>query len=142
MLWVSPRDENGDGLHPFVPMVVVVALIVPARRSAAFGAGARGCLVIAEPRSAEPMRQPLGRARLVQLASWVLFGALPAIVVLLLFVSAIEDDAVAFDFRVFYGAAEAMLDGESPYPDPDDEHAVVGARLRLSAAHGDRGRSR
>ena len=27
VLWVSPRDENGDGLHPFVPMVVVVALI-------------------------------------------------------------------------------------------------------------------
>lgn len=81
--------------------------------------------MIAEPRSAEPMRQPLGRARLVQLASWVLFGALPAIVVLLLFVSAIEDDAVAFDFRVFYGAAEAMLDGESPYQDPEDENAVV-----------------
>jgi hypothetical protein len=28
VLWVSPRDENGDGLHPFVPMAVVVALIV------------------------------------------------------------------------------------------------------------------
>jgi hypothetical protein len=28
VLWVSPRDENGDGLHPFVPMVVVVALMV------------------------------------------------------------------------------------------------------------------
>jgi hypothetical protein len=27
VLWVSPRDENGEGLHPFVPMVVVVALI-------------------------------------------------------------------------------------------------------------------
>ncbi len=61
----------------------------------------------------------------MQLASWVLFGALPAIVVLLLFVSAIEDDAVAFDFRVFYGAAEAVLDGDSPYQDPDDENAVV-----------------
>ena len=81
--------------------------------------------MIAEPRPAEPVRQPLGRARLVQLASWVLFGALPAIVVLLLFVSAIEDDAVAFDFRVFYAAAEAVLDGESPYQDPDDENAVV-----------------
>jgi hypothetical protein len=81
--------------------------------------------VIAEPRSAEAMREPLGRARLVQLASWVLLGALPAIVVLLLFVSAIEDDAVAFDFRVFYGAAEAVLDGESPYQDPEDENAVV-----------------
>jgi alpha-1,2-mannosyltransferase len=28
VLWVSPRDENGGGLHPFVPMVVVGALIV------------------------------------------------------------------------------------------------------------------
>ena len=81
--------------------------------------------MIAEPRPAEPLRQPLGRARLVQLASCVLFGALPAIVVLLLFVSAIEDDAVAFDFRVFYGAAEAVLDGDSPYQDPEDENAVV-----------------
>ena len=81
--------------------------------------------MIAEPRPAEPVRQPLGRARLVQLASWILFGALPAIVVLLLFVSAIEDDAVAFDFRVFYEAAEAVLDGESPYQDPEDENAVV-----------------
>lgn len=27
VLWVSPRDENGDGLQPFVPMVVVVVLI-------------------------------------------------------------------------------------------------------------------
>jgi hypothetical protein len=59
------------------------------------------------------------------MASWVLFGALPVLVVLLLFVSAIEDDAVAYDFRVFYGAAEAVLDGESPYHDPEDESAVV-----------------
>ena len=28
VLWVSPRDENGEGLHPYVPMVVVVAMIV------------------------------------------------------------------------------------------------------------------
>ena len=27
VLWVSPRDENGGGLHPFVPMVVVIVLI-------------------------------------------------------------------------------------------------------------------
>ena len=27
VLWVSPRDENGEGLHPFVPMVVVAVLI-------------------------------------------------------------------------------------------------------------------
>jgi alpha-1,2-mannosyltransferase len=81
--------------------------------------------VIADPRPAEPFRQSLSRARVVQLASYVLFAALPAIVVVLLFVSAIEDDAVAFDFRVFYEAAEAVLDGESPYQDPDDESAAV-----------------
>ena len=28
VLWVSPNDENGEGLDPFVPMVVVIALIV------------------------------------------------------------------------------------------------------------------
>ncbi len=28
VLWVSPNDENGDGLLPFVPMVVVIAMIV------------------------------------------------------------------------------------------------------------------
>lgn len=28
VLWMSPRDENGDGLQPFVPALVVVALLV------------------------------------------------------------------------------------------------------------------
>jgi hypothetical protein len=27
VLWVSPRDENGQGLDPFVPAVVVIGLI-------------------------------------------------------------------------------------------------------------------
>jgi hypothetical protein len=27
VLWVSPRDENGEGLQPFVPMLVVIALL-------------------------------------------------------------------------------------------------------------------
>jgi hypothetical protein len=82
--------------------------------------------VIAEPRPAPPPRQSLNRARVVQLGSYVVFAALPAIVVAMLFVSTIQDDAVAFDFRVFYDASEAVLDGESPYQDPDDENAVVG----------------
>jgi alpha-1,2-mannosyltransferase len=81
--------------------------------------------VIAEPRPVEPVRQPLGRARIVQLASYVLFAALPAITVVTLFVSTIEDDAVAFDFRVFYDAAEAVLAGDSPYQSLDDASAVV-----------------
>jgi hypothetical protein len=82
--------------------------------------------VIAEPRPADPLRQPLTRARVLQLASFVVFAALPAIVVAILFVSTLQDDAVAFDFRVFYDAAEAVLDGQSPYQDLDDEDAVVG----------------
>ena len=81
--------------------------------------------MIAEPRPAEPVRQPLGRARILQLASYVLFAALPAITVVTLFVSTIQDDAVAFDFRVFYAAAEAVLAGDSPYQALDDESAVV-----------------
>jgi hypothetical protein len=28
VLWVSPRDENGEGLHPLLPMGVVIVLIV------------------------------------------------------------------------------------------------------------------
>jgi hypothetical protein len=27
VLWVSPRDENGHGLQPFVPAVVVALLL-------------------------------------------------------------------------------------------------------------------
>jgi glycosyl transferase family 87 len=81
--------------------------------------------VIAEPHPVEPVREPLGRARIVQLASYVLFAALPAITVVTLFVSTIQDDAVAFDFRVFYDAAEAVLAGDSPYQALDDESAIV-----------------
>ena len=82
--------------------------------------------MIAEHGPVEPVRQPVSRARVVQLLSYVAFAVLPAIVVVLLFASAIQDDAVAFDFRVFYDAAEAVLDGESPYQDLEDEDAVVG----------------
>jgi hypothetical protein len=28
VLWMSPRDENGDGLQPYVPLLVVAALIL------------------------------------------------------------------------------------------------------------------
>jgi hypothetical protein len=43
VLWVSPRDENGAGLEPFVPMMVVIALIAlllarPRERSGLEGA--------------------------------------------------------------------------------------------------------
>lgn len=81
--------------------------------------------MIAEPRPAEPVRQSLGRARIAQLASYAVFAALPAITVATLFVSTIEDDAVAFDFRVFYAAAEAVLAGDSPYKALDESTAVA-----------------
>ena len=59
---------------------------------------------------------PTGRyARIVHFASVAFFGALPVLVVALLFVEAAGDDAVAFDFRQFYGAAEAILRGDNPY---------------------------
>lgn len=64
----------------------------------------------------QPVAPP--RSLVAQIAwpgSVVLFGALPVLVVVLLFVSALEDGAVAIDFRQFYRAAEMILDGESPY---------------------------
>jgi alpha-1,2-mannosyltransferase len=49
------------------------------------------------------------------LASIVLFGALPVLTVIALFAAAISDDSIATDLRQFYGAAEAILDGDNPY---------------------------
>ena len=51
---------------------------------------------------------------------------LPALTVCLLFVGAIEADDVATDFRQFYGAASAILSGESPYLDSVDSMTVWG----------------
>ena len=48
-------------------------------------------------------------------ASIAFFGVLPALTLIALFVSAIDEASVATDFRQFYGAAEAILRGESPY---------------------------
>jgi hypothetical protein len=64
-------------------------------------------------------------ARARWLASVALFGVLPVVTVVTLFATTIQDDAVAFDFRVFYDAAEAILAGESPYQSLDDESAPV-----------------
>jgi hypothetical protein len=66
---------------------------------------------VSDPACAEP---PLS-TRVIQLASVAFLGVLPALVVAILFASAVSDDAVAMDFRQFYGAAEKILDGESPY---------------------------
>jgi Glycosyltransferase family 87 len=63
---------------------------------------------------------PLSWTRVVRLGSIVFLGALPLVVLAALFVDAIGEDAIAFDFRPFYAAAEAILRGESPYPGHDD----------------------
>jgi len=59
-------------------------------------------------------------------ATMFLFAALPAAIVASLFVEAVRDEAVAYDFRVFYAAAEAVLRGDSPYPPLDDPGTVFG----------------
>jgi Glycosyltransferase family 87 len=59
-------------------------------------------------------------SRMVWPATVVLFGVVPAIAILLLFNEAIADDAVAFDFRAFYAAAEAVLRGGDLNPGLDD----------------------
>lgn len=53
-------------------------------------------------------------------ATIVFFGVLPAIAIVLLFQEAIADGAVAFDFRPFYAAAEAVVRGNDPYPGVGD----------------------
>ena len=62
--------------------------------------------MITDARPARP-RSSMSRGRAAQLLGWFVFGVLPAITLLTLFVTTIQDDAVAFDFRVFYAAAEA-----------------------------------
>ena len=59
--------------------------------------------------------EPRALPRVAWLASIVLFGVLPVLTVLALFATAIQDDSIATDLRQFYGAAEAILDGDSPY---------------------------
>jgi hypothetical protein len=68
---------------------------------------------------ADPPRR-LSSARIAWFASIVFCAVLPALTVVTLFVSTIEDDNVAFDFRPVHRAAGAILDGSSPYPAVDD----------------------
>ncbi len=67
------------------------------------------------PRVSALSASPLGRA-----VSIVVFAAIPAVTVVVLFWTAAADDAIAFDFRPFHRAAEAILAGESPYPGQSD----------------------
>jgi hypothetical protein len=57
----------------------------------------------------------LTRGRAVWLASMALLLPLAGCVVVIVFANAVSTDTVAFDFRQFYTAANAILDGESPY---------------------------
>ena len=58
--------------------------------------------------------------RIARLASLVFCFALPVAVVVMIFVVTIVDGTVAMDFRQFYGAADAILRGVSPYPLPGE----------------------
>ena len=58
--------------------------------------------------------------RIARLASLVFCCAVPVAVVIMVFVVTIVDGTVAMDFRQFYGAADAILRGVSPYPQPGE----------------------
>jgi len=62
-----------------------------------------------------PIQPRVSFGRVASFASIVFFGVLPALTVIVLFVSAIRADEVAMDFRQFYAAAETILNGDSPY---------------------------
>lgn len=53
-------------------------------------------------------------------ASLVFCGALPVVALIVFYESMTADGTLAFDFRPFYRAAGAILDGETPYPTADD----------------------
>jgi Glycosyltransferase family 87 len=62
----------------------------------------------------------LAATPLWRVLSVVLFGVIPIATVIAVFWSAAADDAIAFDFRPFHRAAEAILRGDTPYPGPND----------------------
>ena len=65
-----------------------------------------------------PETTPL--SRLARIASIVFLGVFPALTVVALFVSAVETESIAMDFRQYYRAAEVILEGESPYLPPGE----------------------
>ena len=58
-------------------------------------------------------------------ASIAFFAVFPALLLAALFVTALQIEAVAGDFSAFYGAAESVLRGESPYVSAHDPAAGV-----------------
>lgn len=60
------------------------------------------------------------RERVTWLASIVFCGVLPAAALIVFYETMTAEGTLAFDFRPFYRAAGAILDGETPYPADDD----------------------
>ena len=70
----------------------------------------------ARPIAARPgPRRTLTLSRITWLASIVFFGVLPALVLALLAID-VHGETIATDLHQFYSAAQAILDGRSPYP--------------------------
>ena len=68
-----------------------------------------------------------GRLRPVQLTTSVLlFGALPLVALYLVFHNALGDGKVTDYENAFHPAAQAILDGDSPYTSPDDPQLAAG----------------
>jgi len=55
-----------------------------------------------------------------------LFGALPLVALVLVFAHALGDGQVTDFYNAFYPAAQAIVDGTSPYPDVDDPALAEG----------------
>ncbi len=64
-------------------------------------------------------QRPVSFSRVEWLASIAFCGFLPALVLVTLFALSIHDGTYAIDFHQFYRGAEAILDGENPYPSAD-----------------------
>jgi hypothetical protein len=69
-------------------------------------------------------RAPLRSVRLA--IAVVLFGLLPLVALYFVFLNAAGDGKVTDYENAFHPAAEAILDGSSPYPEPDDPALAAG----------------
>ncbi len=80
------------------------------------GVGSAGVTTEARPIAGRPWPpRTLTLSRITWLASIVFFGALPALVLALLAID-VHGETIAIDLHQFYDAAQAILDGSSPYP--------------------------
>lgn len=83
-------------------------------------------MIPAAPRAGRAPGEPMTVARAVRLGSIVLCALLPPFALVVMFHDAIVTEGVAFDFRVFYVAAEGALRGETIYPPVDDPTLLDG----------------